>query len=216
MGDFNQDARKRLDSILGKPDPDARIAALKAENAELRAQIESERKEYRDAANEGAKRSQEENAALEADVEKWRIAEGEAMLVVESQDLRLEKLQADLAEAQRERLNTVGICEEEVKDVRAENERLRKTLAVAYDREAESDDENARTIARLREALYKKRRNAEKKLPCHWTPDDDGIWEANCGGTFIFESDGPTENGFNFCPFCGKKILPHTGYGDDE
>ena len=96
-----------------------------AENAELRAQIESERKEYRDAANEGAKRSQEE----------------------------IEKLQADLAEAQRERLNTVGICEEEVKDVRAENERLRKTLAVAYDREAESDDENARTIARLRDAL---------------------------------------------------------------
>ena len=67
-----------------------------------------------------------------------------------------------------------------------------------------------------RTAAYKKRRNAEKKLPCHWTPDDDGIWEANCGGTFIFESDGPTENGFNFCPFCGKKILPHTGYGDDE
>ena len=62
--------------------------------------IESERKEYRDAANEGAKRSQEE----------------------------IEKLQADLAEAQRERLHTVGICEEEVKDVRAENERLRKAL----------------------------------------------------------------------------------------
>ena len=128
MGDFNQDARKRLDSILGKPDPDARIAALEsenaelklrlkeyadttaehhksenaawAENAELRTQIESERMEYRDAANEGAKRSQEE-----------------------------------------------------IKDVRAENERLRKTLAVAYDREAESDDENARTIARLRKAL---------------------------------------------------------------
>ena len=69
-----------------------------------------------------------ENATLRADVEKWRIAEGEAMLVVESQDLRLEKLQADLAEAQRERLHTVGICEEEVKDVRAENERLRKAL----------------------------------------------------------------------------------------
>ena len=71
---------------------------------------------------------QEKITALRADVEKWRIAEGEAMLVVESQDLRLEKLQADLAEAQRERLNTVGICEEEVKDVRAENERLRKAL----------------------------------------------------------------------------------------
>ena len=37
-------------------------------------------------------------------------------------------------------------------DVELENERLRKTLAVAYDREAESDDENARTIAGLREA----------------------------------------------------------------
>jgi len=121
MADFNQDARKRLDSILGKPDPDARIAALESENAELRSAVECCR----------ACPEQPSTlvAELRAEVEKWRIAEGEAMLVVESQDLRLEKLQADLAEAQRERLNTVGICEEEVKDVRAENERLRKTLA---------------------------------------------------------------------------------------
>jgi len=33
-----------------------------------------------------------ENAELRAEVEKWRIAEGEAMLVVKSQELTIERL----------------------------------------------------------------------------------------------------------------------------
>ena len=41
---------------------------------------------------------------------------------------RIAALEAGLAEAQRERLNTVGICQEEVKDVRAENARLQRRL----------------------------------------------------------------------------------------
>ena len=61
----------------------------------------------------------------------------------------------------------------------AENERLRKTLVVAYDREAESDDENAAKIAeleatntRLREALgpMVRERNAEMKAFPHLYP----------------------------------------------
>ena len=45
-----------------------------AENAELRTQIESERKEYRDAANEGARRSQEEIKDVRAENERLRKA----------------------------------------------------------------------------------------------------------------------------------------------
>lgn len=39
---------------------------------------------------------------------------------------------------------------------------------------------------------------------CAWTVDDDGIWNTGCGNAFMFEADGPHENGFKFCPYCGK------------
>lgn len=46
---------------------------------------------------------------------------------------------------------------------------------------------------------------------CQWWSDEDGIWWS-CpdpkGGehAFGFECDGPDENGFKFCPFCGKPL----------
>ena len=46
---------------------------------------------------------------------------------------------------------------------------------------------------------------------CVWAEDSDGNWSA-CdapeGGrnAFYFEDEGPDENGFNFCPYCGRKL----------
>ena len=45
-----------------------------------------------------------------------------------------------------------------------------------------------------------------KKNQCQWTEDADGVWESACGEMFIFETDGPRENGFLFCPYCGRKL----------
>lgn len=43
---------------------------------------------------------------------------------------------------------------------------------------------------------------------CKWTQEDEGShYSSDCGMHFIFEEDGPTENGFKFCPKCGKPLV---------
>ena len=43
---------------------------------------------------------------------------------------------------------------------------------------------------------------------CKWTQEDDetGNYNSDCGGTFSFNDNGVVENGFEFCPFCGKDV----------
>lgn len=41
---------------------------------------------------------------------------------------------------------------------------------------------------------------------CYWSEDDDGIWQTSCGNAFVFTADGPIENGFKNCPYCGRYL----------
>lgn len=41
---------------------------------------------------------------------------------------------------------------------------------------------------------------------CEWNEDLDGVWFSNCAQSFYFDTSGPFENGFKFCPFCGLKM----------
>ena len=47
---------------------------------------------------------------------------------------------------------------------------------------------------------------------CVWKPASgigaliDDYWDTNCGEAFYFDTGGIEENGFNFCPYCGKEI----------
>ena len=41
---------------------------------------------------------------------------------------------------------------------------------------------------------------------CEWTEDEDGIWETDCGNMHVFLDSGPDENGYIYCPYCGKKV----------
>lgn len=43
---------------------------------------------------------------------------------------------------------------------------------------------------------------------CVWTEDDDGAWDTSCDNRFEFTADGPEENDFAFCPYCGKNLTP--------
>lgn len=44
-------------------------------------------------------------------------------------------------------------------------------------------------------------------MKCLWKFDDlDGIYESACGKNFFFETGTAEENGFKFCPFCGKQL----------
>lgn len=44
------------------------------------------------------------------------------------------------------------------------------------------------------------------KKNCEWKYDDEA-WNTGCKTYFIFNEEGPAENGFEFCPFCGGHIV---------
>lgn len=42
---------------------------------------------------------------------------------------------------------------------------------------------------------------------CEWRYNEDECYfESSCGHLHIFMSDGPKENEYSYCPYCGKKI----------
>ena len=43
---------------------------------------------------------------------------------------------------------------------------------------------------------------------CDWVEDEwDSSWHTSCANIFYFVDDGPKENQFKFCPFCGKNCV---------
>jgi len=42
---------------------------------------------------------------------------------------------------------------------------------------------------------------------CEWKEDRDGIWHTSCNQTFFFDSGDAIDNGFLYCPFCGRRLL---------
>lgn len=45
-----------------------------------------------------------------------------------------------------------------------------------------------------------------EQIKCRWAQNEDGQWDTGCGQIFEFTADGPEENGFAFCPYCGYGI----------
>ena len=42
---------------------------------------------------------------------------------------------------------------------------------------------------------------------CSWYIEDGSdTWWTGCGESAVFYSDGPVENGFKFCPYCGGSV----------
>ena len=63
--------------------------------------------------------------------------------------------------------------------------------------------ERCRAEAELRNLKY----NKHKDDACEWKYNDaEYYWESSCDHLHIFMSDGPKENEYRFCPYCGKKI----------
>ena len=45
---------------------------------------------------------------------------------------------------------------------------------------------------------------------CLWTTSDNNQYSTNCKNEFVFFEDGPEDNGFIFCPYCGCNITEHS------
>lgn len=67
-------------------------------------------------------------------------------------------------------------------------------------------------------------RTPEEKVVtgCEWERDDDfdtcQVWTTSCGKEHAFLADGPIDNEFKFCPFCGLALdqLPYSEPEDDS
>ena len=75
--------------------------------------------------------------------------------------------------------------------------------------EAMDDIQSLRVRVEALELLIKMRELPQHEDSCQWKEDADGIWQTDCGNAFEFTADGPTENEFRFCPYCGGKISIH-------
>ena len=45
-----------------------------------------------------------------------------------------------------------------------------------------------------------------KSTYCTWRLNGDGAYDSSCQAEYVFIDAGPCDNGFNYCPFCGKHI----------
>ena len=50
-------------------------------------------------------------------------------------------------------------------------------------------------------------KNEPASNPCTWSEDENGNFEAECGGMFRFDYDGPVKNRFKYCPYCGQEMI---------
>jgi hypothetical protein len=41
---------------------------------------------------------------------------------------------------------------------------------------------------------------------CLWTADEGVTWKTACGEEYVFPLGTPKENGFGFCPYCGRAV----------
>jgi hypothetical protein len=51
------------------------------------------------------------------------------------------------------------------------------------------------------------------KMNCTWTFEVE-YWKTECGGACCFEAYGPDENGYEYCPYCGKRIIEQKEQGE--
>ena len=69
---------------------------------------------------------------------------------------------------------------------------------------------DAATIREMNEAPAEAkallRQEGSQSESCDWTLDMAEPWQTSCGEAFQFFEGGPSDNQFDFCPFCGKEI----------
>lgn len=65
-----------------------------------------------------------------------------------------------------------------------------------------------RECLRCHEQFAHDERPVEPGETCGWAYDEDGIWQTDCGESFVLMEGTPEDNDFRFCCYCGKN-LPH-------
>jgi hypothetical protein len=49
-------------------------------------------------------------------------------------------------------------------------------------------------------------KTSERENDCVWEYQGEGVWDTECGDSFIILEDTPHENNMEYCPFCGREL----------
>ena len=104
-----------------------------------------------------------------------------------------------------------------IESLQADNDKLEDELEKAVKGYRDSTDtynryivmchEKSREIKKLKEELATSQRRKMDKCKWTYTNDyDDSYYETGCDKAFVFFNDGPLENDFIYCPYCGKLV----------
>lgn len=55
--------------------------------------------------------------------------------------------------------------------------------------------------------------NTRAERTCKWVSDVNGIWHGDCGIDWEFPVGSIRDNGVNYCPNCGAKIVEQSEWG---
>lgn len=79
--------------------------------------------------------------------------------------------------------------------------------------EAGTDEE----VIAFAEEKYRALEHEVRSGICTWHEDDDGHWHTDCKQIFTLFDGTPVENGFKFCPYCGKALVEEKfEYGGED
>lgn len=46
----------------------------------------------------------------------------------------------------------------------------------------------------------------DKRKPCVWQENEDGVWNTNCDNAHEFIAGSPNDNNYRYCPYCGRYL----------
>ena len=88
-----------------------------------------------------------------------------------------------------------------------EEVKMRYFLTIANTGDEKSDFAYENVGNALDEAIKIVKQGGVSDDVCEWEYNDSEYYfESSCNHLHIFMSDGPKENEYDFCPYCGKKI----------
>jgi regulator of replication initiation timing len=101
----------------------------------------------------------------------------------------------------------------EITNLKAKNEQLNKHCNYWIDKNDKIIAENARLRQRdfdwdtLLQEIERLKNEKYKSLgKCTWEEDRDGNWETECGHLEIINDGTPSENGMQYCSYCGRPL----------
>lgn len=67
-------------------------------------------------------------------------------------------------------------------------------------------EDNGRKAVGDRIDVARSTKTIDKRKPCVWQENEDGVWNTNCDNAHEFIAGSPNDNNYRYCPYCGRYL----------